>query len=461
MTPSSITAQQTLHLELQRLVAEQERSALALADRDAILQAAAFAAERFLRSADWEETVGEVLQRLGDATRVDRVYVFEKHAGDAGVPVISQRFEWVAEGVEPQIDSPDLQNVPYRESGLRRWEDVLAENGLIYGPVEDLPDDDRALLEPQGILSLVVVPIFTRSRWWGFVGFDDCHAGRSWSEPEVEALRVAAGTLGAAVQHRDDQALLVEARDQAREASHLKSVFLRNVSHELRTPLNGILGFGQLLADELEGEDREHLDFILDSGHRLLDTLTSLLDFARLESNSYTLSPRRFDPSARLSAAAPAWIERAESAGLEFHLDLDGAPSEVELDAEAFGQVAGHLVSNALKFTRHGSVGVRLAAVEDRLRLEVWDTGIGIREEFLPHLFEDFRQASSGCDRSHEGTGLGLAISHHLVRRMGGSIGVESRPAEGSTFTVSLPCRPAAGSRDGGGVGSEGIVGRG
>ena len=425
---------------------EREGFVRALAERDVILQATAFAADRFLRCQSWHDAVDDVLARLGIASRADRVYVFEKHESDDGTPVISQRFEWAAPGVDPQIGNPDLQEVPHLESGLRRWEEVLSTDGIIYGRVAHFPDDaERELLLSQGIVSIVVVPIFTQSRWWGFVGFDDCREGRDWTETEVEALRVAAGTLGAAIQRQTYEQELIAARDLAEEASRLKSALLTNMSHEIRTPINGIVGMGQLMIDELRGEARENMQMIVGSAERLLDTLHSILDLARLQSGTFPIVPVEVDPVELIERVVRRVRSSTESKGLELSIDTQRSPRVVGMDGHAFVRIAEHLLSNCVKFTESGSIDVVLEGDADSLRLTVRDTGIGMKAEFLPFVFDEFRQASSGAARTHEGSGIGLAVVRRLVERMGGRVAVASRPGEGSTFSVVIPVRgPAA-----------------
>ena len=176
--------------------------------RDAILEAVGFAAGQFLQSSSFEHSIEAVLRRLGRATMVSRVYIFE-NADDAEGMVTNQRYEWVAPGIEPQIDNPDLQGVPYIAAGLDRWMYTMLQGQAIFGLVRDFPAGEREVLEPQNILALAAVPIFVGAQWWGFIGFDDCVLERGWTVPEIETLKAAAGLMGAAIQQgRVTQALL-------------------------------------------------------------------------------------------------------------------------------------------------------------------------------------------------------------------------------------------------------------
>jgi len=170
--------------------------------RDAILDAVAFAAGEFLRRPSWQESIQETLARLGQAAGVSRVYIFENHQGPQGELLTSQRYEWVAPGITPQINNPELQNFPLRARGFARWEETLGQGQEICGHVRNFPESERPILEGQNIRSIAVMPIFVNDRWWGFIGFDECLQEREWSLAELDALRVAANTLGAAIQRQ-------------------------------------------------------------------------------------------------------------------------------------------------------------------------------------------------------------------------------------------------------------------
>jgi PAS domain S-box-containing protein len=177
---------------------------------DTIMEAFGFAAERFLHMASFEENISIVLERLGIAVEVSRVYIFQNSTDREGRMLMSQRYEWAAPPVPPQIDNPELQNLSYSEGGFGRWEEMLSQGGVICGEVSTFPPDERAILEAQDIRSIAVVPIFVGEQWWGFIGFDDCEQCHTWSSPEISILRAAATTIGAAIRHEQVQATLRE-----------------------------------------------------------------------------------------------------------------------------------------------------------------------------------------------------------------------------------------------------------
>ena len=250
--------------------------------------------------------------------------------------------------------------------------------------------------------------------------------------------RVRVGMIESEAQFRQLE-LEREAREKMEELLKLKSAFLNNMSHELRTPLTGILGFAEILTEEIADERREFAERIVTSGVRLQDTLNSILDLAQLEGGSLELSSVRVDVGAEVRASASTYRHAAERKGLDFRIRTPESPAEAYLDRASLYRVTKSLIDNAIKFTMTGAVTIDVTADESRVYIHVHDTGIGISEAFIPHMFAEFRQESMGTARSYEGSGLGLSITKRLVELMGGCISVDSRRDEGSTFSVSFP----------------------
>jgi diguanylate cyclase (GGDEF)-like protein/PAS domain S-box-containing protein len=165
----------------------------------AMLEALNQAAQTLLQSVHWSPVMPEVLRALGEAAGVDRVYLFANHAAEDGALLTSQLHEWCGADIGPQVDNPALQGVPYGEAGLGRWADLLGRGEVIQGDVADFPEAERSLLAPQGVVSLLVVPVRVDDEWWGFIGFDACRARREWGREEVRLLCTAAEGLGAAI----------------------------------------------------------------------------------------------------------------------------------------------------------------------------------------------------------------------------------------------------------------------
>jgi PAS domain S-box-containing protein len=219
-------------------ITDRRRSEEALQQRDAILEAVAFAAERLLTAAEWEYSIDDVLQQFGVVLGVSRVYIVpavEWGPGPDAAP--ASHHEWTAEQVQRRPWPRD--NRPYLASvGLERWERVLREGGIIQGRLRSFPDDEQAILAAQGVCSLVVVPIFVGPTWWGFVGFDDCREERGWPAGTVEVLKTAAGTIGAAIfRRRAEVERLQLVREQSAraeaEAAQRRLAFLAEASEAL------------------------------------------------------------------------------------------------------------------------------------------------------------------------------------------------------------------------------------
>jgi PAS domain S-box-containing protein len=185
-------------------ITDQRRGEEALRRRDAILEAVAFAAEKLLSTPEWEQSIDEVLGQLGRAAGVSRVYIVPAAQDGAGTGE-SSGHEWTALGVATRADLPETGS-SLEALGLGRWESILREGGIVAGPLRSFPRPEQVTLASQGVCSIVVVPILAGSRWWGFMGFDDCAEERAWAPSAVEALKTAAGTLGAAILRREAEA---------------------------------------------------------------------------------------------------------------------------------------------------------------------------------------------------------------------------------------------------------------
>jgi signal transduction histidine kinase len=231
----------------------------------------------------------------------------------------------------------------------------------------------------------------------------------------------------------------------AREASRLKSEFLANMSHELRTPLNAIIGFCELIHDGKVGPiselQQEYLGDVLTSARHLLDMISDVLDLAKIEAGKLAFRPEPTDVALVTREVGDALGALAATKRIRLTTEIDPALGPVEVDPARLKQVLYNYLSNALKFTPDGGCVAIRARPEgaDAFRLEVEDTGIGIRPEDQRRLFVEFQQLDAGLAKAHPGTGLGLALTRRIVEAQSGQVGVRSAPGQGSTFFAVLP----------------------
>ena len=259
------------------------------------------------------------------------------------------------------------------------------------------------------------------------------------SDDELGQLNDALNRMADSVQESFTR--LEQARQEAEQASLMKSDFLARMSHELRTPLNGILGFSELIKLDAPSEDiREQAQTIYQSGEHLLRLVNDILDLAKIESGYMALEAEDMDLPRLLEEVAGLHRGAARQKGLELELDLEASlPTRLHGDATRLRQILNNLLNNAVKFTPAGQVTLAARGEAGRVLFLVEDTGPGIPQEAQAIIFEKFRQASSFVTREHGGSGLGLALVRELVTLMGGEITLVSTPGAGARFEFWLP----------------------
>lgn len=264
-------------------------------------------------------------------------------------------------------------------------------------------------------------------------------------------MRASAGLEKSMLEHKANAEVLRDAMHKAEQASQQKSIFLAKMSHELRTPLNAVIGYSEMLRDDLEdipanSQRADDLDRINAAGRHLLALVNDVLDLSRIESNREEVVIEAVDIAQlvrEVMATAAPLVSKKDN---RLVFKMAGEPGVIGADALKLRQCLLNLLSNAAKFTSRGTITLSVAKHErrggDRLVIEVRDTGIGMSEEGLKKLFQAFSQAEADTSQRFGGTGLGLALTRRFCTLMGGSINVESRPGQGASFIMDLPCRP-------------------
>ncbi len=234
-------------------------------------------------------------------------------------------------------------------------------------------------------------------------------------------------------------------RKQVELANKLKSEFLSNMSHELRTPLNSIMALSRVLLlqanQKLNEDENNYLEIIERNGKQLLELINGILDLSKIEAGKMEVLPRKISIASLLEMIRENILSLVEEKGLAINLIIPPNLLKVETDEARLHQVLLNIIGNAVKFTEKGGVDVSCSQNTDKTIIEIKDSGIGISEEALPHIFEEFMQVDGSSSRKHEGTGLGLTIAKKMIEILGGTIKATSKLGEGSNFTVIIPTK--------------------
>jgi signal transduction histidine kinase len=386
---------------------------------------------------------------VANAAEVDRMYIWKNSVKD-GVLYTSQIYEW-SEKVPPQQELLSAQT-PF-DAIAPGWGKEL-EKGLCFnGIVRNMNPVQRAILEPQGVLSMMLVPIFVKGEFWGFLGFDDCRRERVFSDNKENILRSASELIAEAMIRNEMEESLRKATQRLKEtlaaaqsANRAKSEFLSRMSHEMRTPMNAIIGMTAIGQGADIAERKNYaLDKIEEASSHLLAIINDILDISKIEANKLELTNEPFSFKEMLRKAISFVQFRLEEKKQKFFAEIaTDVPAYFNGDEQRLTQVIINLLTNAVKFTpEKGKISVVASLLREsgglcELVFEITDSGIGIPLEQQERIFLAFEQAEGGITRKYGGTGLGLPISKSIIEKMGGGIKVESEENKGSKFTFTV-----------------------
>ncbi len=427
----------------------QERKSFekALVDQNKLQQTLMDIANTFINAPlnEADKVINESLAKLGHFTDTDRSYIF-MYDHERGIT--NNTYEWCNEGIEPQID--ELQEVPL--DTIPDWVEIHMSGESLYIPdVSALYPDSmvRQILEPQGVKSLLALPMMDGDKCIGFVGFDAVRNHHQFSEKEQSLLFLFSLMLVNLFNRNQTQAELTLAMGQAKAASKAKSEFLANMSHEIRTPLNGIIGFSDLLErSELNQKQREYMNAVKNSAHSLMDIINDILDFSKIEAGKLELNREKTDIIELCENIIDIVKFRAQEKDIELLLDIKPeVPRYAWVDGIRLKQILINLLGNAIKFTEKGHVELKVIRSKQEnvngetiahILFAVEDTGIGINEKHRERIFDAFSQEDLSTTKKFGGTGLGLAISSQLLMMMGTQLHLSSELGKGSTFDFTL-----------------------
>lgn len=381
------------------------------------------------------------IKTIGEALQIDRIRVFDIFYNAQDGNKIKTLSEWKNNEhilSLPEIGDDELLSI------FNNWIEKFDSIKIYDKESNNLNSKDSEILLKCGIKALVAAPIYTRDKLSAFICFEDFVNDNKWTETEISILNISASSIGNFLESRLYEIELIKSREKAEEADKLKTNFISNISHELRTPLNGILGFTELLKEELVNEEHKNmLEIINLSSLRLLDTLNSIIDFTLLSKLKIYLNKTVVDIDEVINNKIKIFKIDLERKGIRFYYQSNNK-IKILTDYDYFGRIFGNLIDNAIKFTKKGAIVIDVRLIQNEsgvnfAQIKVIDTGIGIAKEHFELIFEPFRQVSEGLSREYEGNGLGLTICKRYVDLLGGKIEVSSELGKGTTFTLTFP----------------------
>ncbi|MEI7420510.1 MAG: histidine kinase N-terminal 7TM domain-containing protein [Prolixibacteraceae bacterium] len=383
--------------------------------------------------------INDSLRQISEYIDVDRCYIYRY---DFENGTMTNTHEWCRYGTIPLIDQ--RQNIPVTHisdwsSYHQRGEPAMVEN------LKKLKQNDpiRILLESIDIKSVITIPMISQDNCLGFVGFESTKDKRKWFDSEISLLNIFTGMMANLQEKINIEQSLIEARIKAEASNRLKTAFMNNISHEIRTPLNGIIGFGEIIANEhlsLE-EKNQFLTVVQESSERLISTIDDYLDISMLVTGNQEVHNKIFRVSSLIEEVIEDFSAHGKEKGITVVEEIPPNLRKMHLhsDVDLIRKALNHLISNSLKFTNMGKIVVGFNRIDGYCKFYVSDTGIGIAEEAKKYVFDSFMQEDFSSTRMYEGSGLGLSIVKGIITLLGGEVTLQSVKGEGTTMNFTIP----------------------
>jgi len=396
----------------------------------------------------FDDNLYHAVMVVGEALHVERIDIWKTMLNDEDLKCTIV-YEWLDSNEQTKPDS--LKNSTLSGPDTSGWEESMQRGDSVSVVIQSLNGADDQESSPVKH-SVLMIPVFLQSRFWGYVGFCAYRKERKFTDIEESVARSGSLMFANAYQRNEiiqdmhnTSKQLETTLENSEIANQAKSDFLAKISHEIRTPMNSIIGFSELALDGSDFDKaKEYLRNILRNSEWMLQIVDDILDISKIESGKMRLENIPFDLSSVFEACKMIIMPTTEEKGLKLSFYVEALPGRrLYGDPVRLKQIIINLLSNAVKFTNAGWVKILTVVQEVELNtvtmlFEISDSGIGMTEEQKDKILDPFTQAETGTTRKYGGSGLGLAITNNIIDLMGGKLSVESSPGVGSKFSFTL-----------------------
>ena len=381
------------------------------------------------------------LETIGKFTRAKGTHLYKYSKKEN---TISLSNEWCADGCKSKKEI--MQNIPCEQIpkitvAMLEGQDVFFSD---FNNLSDQWQKEMKIFQMENSKNALAVPVVTEGDMIGFIGIDQIGSGNEWDREYIRLLSVLGTTIGAVLQRLSQHKELLISKEKAEESDRLKTEFLAQVSHEIRTPVNAVLSFAglikEMLTDEADEDIQESLRSMNIAGRRIMRTIDLIINMSQVQTKTYDFKKSRINIySDIIDVIIKEYGIWAEDKNIDLEINKKTEDCNVAADEYSLLQIVHNLLDNAIKFTHKGKVLLELGNDDDNnFFLSIIDTGVGITEEYLPHIFEPFSQEEQGYTRRFDGNGLGLALVKKYCDLNNIEISVESKKGEGSKFILKF-----------------------